>query len=80
MSAPSAVADALDSMPGGVTERDEIARDALHALFVNARYEIDRAVASLNNSDDPGLRYHVGRVFANLRLAHVQLKTLRGAA
>jgi hypothetical protein len=59
-------------------ERDEAMRDALHALFVNARYEIDGAVASLNNSDDKGLRYHADRVFANLRLAHAQLKTLAG--
>lgn len=75
MSAPASQVPSL-----AVAERDEITRDTLHVLFVNARYEIDGAVASLNNSDDTGLRYHADRVFANLRLAHAQLKTLGGAA
>jgi hypothetical protein len=65
--------------PSEIFERDEITRDALHSLFVNASYEIDGAVASLSNSDDKGLRYHAERVFEHLRLAHAQLKTLGGA-
>jgi hypothetical protein len=73
MSAP-----ASQVQPCAISERYEITRDALHLLFVNARFEIDGAVASLNNSDDTGLRYHANRVFDHLRLAHAQLKTLGG--
>jgi hypothetical protein len=59
-----------------MTERDEALRDAIFLLLNNARHEIDGAVASLQTSDDVGLRHHAKRMADGLRIALQKIKEL----